>query len=72
MRLKTVEPQEIPIKVWVLCCNAVSDWLYRDCQGKKQVFLHLFNLPKCIAVGLLMEERLFSLLFYCDCVFGEI
>ena len=29
-------------------------------------------IPKCIVVGLLMVERLFSLLFYCDCVFGEI
>ena len=34
---------------------------------KKQVFLHSFNLPKCIVAGLLMVEWLFSLLFYCEC-----
>ena len=61
--LERVEPQEIPIKVCVLFCNALSDQLYRDCGGKKQVFLHSFSLPKCIVVGLLMAEWLFCLLF---------
>ena len=33
-------------------------------EKKKQVFLQLFNLPKCTVVGLLMVKGLFSLLFY--------
>ena len=33
---------------------------------KKQVFLQLFNIPKCMVVGLSMVEGLFSLLFYCE------
>ena len=30
---------------------------------KKQVFLQLFNIPKCMVVGLLMVKELFSLIF---------
>ena len=33
---------------------------------KEQVFLQSLNLPKCIAVGLLIGEGRFSLLFYCE------
>ena len=54
--LETVEPQEIPVKVCVLFCNALSDYLYQDCGRKKQVLLHSFNLPKCIVVALLVVE----------------
>ena len=43
--LETVEPQEIPVKVCALFRNALSDYLYRYCRGKKQVFLHSFNYP---------------------------
>ena len=33
---------------------------------KKQVFfLQCFSLPKCVVVGLLVVDGLFSLLFYC-------
>ena len=35
-------------------------------EQNKKIILQSFNLPKCIAVGLLMTEGLFSLLFYCE------
>ena len=57
--LETVQPQEIPIKVCLILCNIKI--CYRGC-GEK---LQSLNIPKFIAVGLLMEEGLFSL-FYCD------
>ena len=59
--LETVEPQEIPIEVCVMFYN--TEICYRGCGEKKQVFLQSFNIPKSIAVGLLMVEGLFSLLF---------
>ena len=36
---------------------------YQGCGEKNQVFLQLFNIPKCIGANLLMVEGLFSLLF---------
>ena len=59
--LETVEPQEISIKVCVMFYN--TEICYRSCGEKKQVFLQSFNIPKCMFVGLLMVEELFSLLF---------
>ena len=61
--LETVKPQEIPIKVCVIFYNI--EICYRVC-GEKTSFLAIFNIPKCIAVGLSMVEGLFSLLFYCE------
>ena len=63
---ETVKPQEIPIKVCAMFYSALSDYLYRDCEEKKQVFLQSFNLPKCIVVGLSIVDGLFSLLLYCE------
>ena len=54
--LETVEPQELPIKVCVLFCNVLSDELYRNCRGKKLVFLHSFDLNKCIASCRLVDS----------------
>ena len=48
-------------------CKTVN--LFIEFVGKKSSFLQsLFNKPKCIVVGLLMGEGLFSLLFYCESV----
>ena len=58
---ETAEPQEISIKICIMCYNALLDKLYRG-SGDKQVFLQTFNLPKCIIVGLSKVEGLFSLL----------
>lgn len=63
--LETAEPQEISIKICIMCYNALLDKLYRG-SGDKQVFLQTFNLPKCIIVGLSKVAGLFSLLFYCE------
>ena len=59
--LERAEAQGIPIKVCIMFYN--TEFCYRGCGEKKQVFLQSFNLPKCMVVGLLMVERLFSLLF---------
>ena len=59
--LETVQPQEAPIKVCVMFYNIKI--CYRGRREKKQVFLQSFNIPKCIVVGLLMVDGLFSLLF---------
>ena len=45
-------------------CNVLNiEICYRGCGEKNQVFLPSFNISKCMVVGLLMVERLFSLLF---------
>ena len=67
--LEAVEPQEIPIKVFVMFYN--TEICYRGCGVKKQVFLQPFNIPKCLVVGLLMVEGLISLLFYCESVINQ-
>ena len=59
--LETVQPQEVPVKVGVTFYNVKI--YYRGRREKKQVFLQSFNIPKCIFVGLLMVDGLFSLLF---------
>ena len=65
--LEIVEPQEIPIKVFVIFYNVLLGQLYRGCEDKQVFFfLQSFNLAKCIAVGLLMLKGLLSLLFYCE------
>ena len=56
-----LETVEIPVKVCVMFYNA--EICYRGCGEKKQVFLQSLNIPKCMVVGLLMVEGLFSLLF---------
>ena len=37
--LDTVQLQEIPIKVYIMCYNAMSDWLYQGGWEKKASFL---------------------------------
>ena len=60
--LETVEPHEIPIKVCIMFCN-IQKFVIEVVEKKKQVFLQLLNIPKCIGVDLSMVEGLFSLLF---------
>ena len=62
--LETVEPQEIAFKVCIMFYNALWDSYIETVEKKKQVFLQSLNLPKCVVVGLLIVEGLFSLLFY--------
>ena len=57
--LETVELQEIPIKVCVIFYN--TEICYRSSAEKIHVFLQSFKIPKCMVVGLLMVEELFSL-----------
>ena len=58
--LETAEPQEISFKVCIMFYNALSDVSRR----REKVFLESFNLPKCMVVGFLMVEGLFSLLLH--------
>ena len=67
--LETVKPQEIPIKYCVMFYDI--EICYRGCGKKKQVILELFDISKCIVVGLLMVEEVFSLLFYCESIINQ-
>ena len=58
---ETVEPHEIPVKVWVMFCSI--EICYRGYGEEKQVFLQLFNIPKCIGVNFLNGGRVSGLLF---------
>ena len=57
--LEAVEPQEIPFKACEIFYNAL-----KKKRREKEVFLQLFDLPKCMVVDFLMVEKLFSLLLY--------